>query len=106
MDFKKAMKNYKQILDREQLNRCKKTKINNENALFLELHDLKTKEAKRLIQNVVVCTPGEGIIALNHGYRHGNATKKMISNTVFSRRIVKRETPKCNPGMTYLTLAS
>lgn len=106
MDYKKTMDKLKTILNSEDLGRCHRTKIDGETALFLELHTLKTKEAKRLIQNVLLCTVGESVVACNHGYRRGDSNRRKIQEEIFSRRVISKDILPENPGMTYVKLAA
>ena len=71
--------------------------------IFIDVHGLKVREARRLIKNVISLNREKNDICVIHGFNHGTAIKEMISEEDFGN-VTKKEV-KGNKGRTLLLCA-
>lgn len=91
------------VLKKEDLARIK---VPDEDKVIIDLHNLGTKEAMILVNNVINLNKKECEINVIHGYNHGIALKDMINNRFKNSRIVERKSVAGNEGMTVLACKS
>ena len=90
------------LLTKEELNRIK---IKG-NQITVDLHHLKVKEAKRLLNNIVAINRSSFTMECIHGYNHGTALKEMIQGDFNNKRILSKKSLQHNLGLTELTVAA
>ncbi len=76
-----------------------------EPVIRIDLHEMKFKEADRLITNIIAVMEGPFTFDIIHGYNHGTVLKEYIHNDLESARILRRYCKNDNPGETYLKIA-
>lgn len=91
------------VLSSNDMNRIK---ISSNNGITIDLHNLGTREAMILINNVINIIPDECCIKLIHGYNHGVALKEMINCRFKNPRIERKESVDGNLGATVLVCKS
>ncbi len=93
------------VFTNDEINRISEKIRNNGSKMFcVDTHGLTVKDAKRLIQNLIVLDREESEIHIIHGFNHGTAIKEMIGNTIANPRINSKRTPANNPGITIIGL--
>ena len=98
---------FQAILTKEEMERIKdKVAEDGTEKITVDLHKLTTKQAKRLINNVITMSRDTCEVRLIHGFNHGTAIKTMISRDIHNPRIKRRFQAPNNPGLTTLCLAS
>ena len=90
------------VLNKEDIQRIKVSEGN----ITVDLHNLGTKDAMILINNIININRDECNIRLIHGYNHGIALKDMINSRFKNPRIVKKQAVSGNLGMTILACKS
>lgn len=91
------------VLKKDDLARIK---VVDEEKILVDLHNLGTKEAMILVNNIINLNRNECEISVIHGYNHGIALKDMINNRFKNSRIVARKSVVGNEGMTVLACKS
>ena len=91
------------VMKKEDMDRIK---IASNNDIIVDLHNLGTKEAMILINNIINLNRDECNIQLIHGYNHGIALKDMFNNRFENKRIQERKQVQYNQGMTVLMCKS
>ena len=76
-----------------------------EAVITIDLHGLRLKEAKKLIDAVITIIPVSFTLDLIHGYNHGTALKEYIHNQLDHERIIDRYCNSYNAGETFLQIA-
>ncbi len=71
----------------------------------IDLHGLTQREAKKLIDALLLLNRGVFILDLIHGYVHGMELKKLIYSGLDNRRIIRKWGYSNNPGETFLQVA-
>ena len=90
------------LLTKEELNRIQIK----DGDVTVDLHHLKVKEAKRLINNIIAVNRKSFKMELIHGYNHGTDLKNMIQRDFENKRIINKNSLAYNLGLTELTLAA
>ena len=93
------MNNYKTIFPESIMQRMKV----NRNIIFVDLHNLRVYEVKRLLNNSIALNRDGANLAMIHGYNRGTALKKYIYEYEHER-ILDKKIPRNNPGITYITV--
>ena len=74
-------------------------------ALRGDLHGLSCREARRLLNNLMLLIRDDFDLVIIHGYRHGRAIKDMLRYDYDNRRLAARWDDKRNPGVTLFQVA-
>lgn len=74
-------------------------------ALRGDLHGLSCREARRLLNNLMLLIRDDFDLIVIHGYRHGQAIKDMLWHDYDNRRLAARCGDKKNPGVTLFKVA-
>lgn len=72
-------------------------------AVLVDLHNMGTKDAKILLNNIINLNRNGCVIKVIHGYNHGIALKDMINGRFNNPRINTKEEHEKNKGMTILS---
>lgn len=96
------------VLTKEEMNRVKikKNDKTNIDKLVVDLHQLGTKKAMILINNIINLNREECEIEAIHGYNHGIALKDMINQRFYNPRITEKKSVAKNLGITILACKS
>ena len=94
----------KEILTQSDLDRVKMKKEDDGFDLYVDLHQMKAVEAKRLAKNLIALIMEPCRIFFIHGYNHGTVLKQMIANDINSSKISQKTVLKDNPGVTSVAL--
>lgn len=92
------------VLTEGEKNRIRIINENENIQIIVDVHGLKTHEAKRLINNLVVMLRGSFELKIIHGYNHGTSIKEMIWNEFKNKKVVNKLADKSNLGVTYLAV--
>lgn len=92
------------FLTKEDLNRIE-FKGGDEN-LRIDLHQMKVKDAKRLINNIIAASRGPFKMDVVHGYNKGVALKKMIFEQFTNNRVLSKRTVPNNMGETEIEVSA
>ena len=106
MNCSEVINGLRYILTEAELDKVRVKSKDKEEYLFVDLHGLTTKEAERFTNNIVNIARGEGVIAFCHGFNHGTAIKELLVNKKYSSRVVCKESPSYNPGLTYFKISA
>lgn len=68
--------------------------------VYVDLHQMKCKEASWLISNLIAVIQENFILRIIHGFNHGVQLKRMFLSNFNNKRIVYRSSPDNNPGIT------
>lgn len=92
------------ILNKEDIKRIKIKKNNETNVeeFAVDLHNLGTKDAMVLVNNIINLNRDECEIEVIHGYNHGIALKDMINSRFHNPRIMEKKSVARNMGITIL----
>ena len=75
--------------------------------IFFDAHGMTVREAKRAVENIVrifYLTPIH--IEVVHGFHNGTAIRDMLASENFNNRLLYRNIPSRNPGITIMNMAS
>ena len=72
--------------------------------ITVDLHGFRKRNAERVINNIISMYRFPFKLALIHGYNHGTVLKELIWNEYENTRIIDKETPVTNWGITYLSI--
>ncbi len=73
--------------------------------ITIDLHMLKVKDAKKIINDVITVMQGSFTLALIHGYTHGTVLNEYIYYELENTRVVDMYCENNNLGETYLKIA-
>ena len=73
--------------------------------VVVDVHGLKTYEAKRFINNIINVIKTEFTLIVIHGYNHGTAIKDMLNGCFSNNHVKEKFGDSSNPGITYLLVA-
>ncbi len=88
---------------------CRLTFTEDENGnikVTADLHGLSKKNAIRMISNILVLCSFKFELEVVHGYNHGTAIKEYIFNQMHNDRVIHKQSPFYNPGITDLMIAA
>ena len=88
------------IFTKEELNRISE----NGHTITVDLHGLIVRDAKRLLNNLMVLNRDGYDICAIHGYNHGTAIKEMIRGTLGNPRLSSKKSVNGNYGRTVLKM--
>ncbi len=74
--------------------------------ICLDLHGLSKKSAIRMIKNTIAVFRDGFRLELVHGYNHGTAIKEYIYKEMRNERVINKQSPYYNPGITDLMIAA
>ena len=92
------------IFTREEIQRITEDIRNNVHTLTVDVHGLRVKEAKRLLNNLMSINREGYNICVIHGYNHGTAIKEMIHGKLNNPRMEEKKGGKGNYGRTVLKM--
>ena len=94
------------ILNQDELKRIHSGADGTGTIITVDLHKLSTKQAKRLLKNIIALEEGCSKLRAIHGYNHGTAIRTMIMSDLLSPKIRSKEIDRNNPGLTNIELAA
>ena len=107
MICKRMFDNMKLILSNEDMNRVTaKETANGFVCVKVDLHGLTHRKAERLVKNIINVNRVEFILKAIHGYNRGTVLKEMMMEAKWSSRVVDRNCPDWNPGLTILRVVA
>jgi hypothetical protein len=95
------MNRFRLVLKKEDMERIRISDTNDEE-IIVDLHELGTKEAMVLVNNIINLNRDNCNIKVIHGYNHGTALKDMINSRFKNPRIVSRHGVASNLGVTVI----
>ena len=93
------------IYTTEELSRIIVEDDDNQLNIIVDVHGMKCREARRLINNLILLISGSFTMEIIHGYIHGTAIKEMIAKETINNRIKNRYEDTWHYGVTYLNVA-
>lgn len=73
--------------------------------VIVDVHGLTTRQAKRLINNIIAMIRRPFSLEVIHGYHHGTAIRDMIYTDLANTKIQSRHLETWNPGITVMAIA-
>lgn len=71
----------------------------------VDVHGLTTRQAKRLINNIIAMIRCSFELDIIHGYHHGTAIRDMIYTDLSNTKIRSKHLELWNPGITVMAIA-
>ena len=71
----------------------------------VDVHGLKCRDAKRLINNIINLLRVRFQLKVIHGYNHGTAIKNMLATNYTNSHVRKKYLDTYNQGVTYMVVA-
>ena len=73
--------------------------------IVFDAHGMRAKDAKKALEDIVRILYSVPIsLKVIHGYRRGTAIKDMLSEETFNDRLISKQSPVRNPGVTIMQL--
>ncbi|MCH4034724.1 MAG: Smr/MutS family protein [Lachnospiraceae bacterium] len=73
--------------------------------VYIDLHGLSCREARRLLGNVINLLRGPASIKVIHGYHHGTALRDMVRTNFCNIHVYAVQPDDANQGLTTLQVA-
>ena len=106
MGYEKMMEKMTFLMCGDDLCRISTSEEAGVRTIYIDLHGLSKKCAIRMIQNTIAMFRGDFRLELVHGYNHGTAIKEYIYKEMKNNRVINKQSPNYNPGITELMIAA
>ena len=107
MEYKQAMEKMTFLMCGEDI--CRLNFVENEDGsikVVVDLHGLSKRNAIRMLSNIMVLCRFQFELEVVHGFNHGTAIKEYIFKEMHNDRVVHKQSPFYNPGITDLMIAA
>ncbi len=106
MSIEKAMERIHFVVYGENKDRVKvKKSRGGELTMSIDLHQLRRKEADKLLNNVINVIQEPFSLEVIHGYNHGTVLQQHVRNNLKNRKVRDIRLVSYNPGVTFLQIA-
>lgn len=104
METKVIQQRFEWVFSERYLSRLKVKFRENQILIYVNLHQMKCREARKFLNEVIALVRGNFVLRAIHGYNHGTEIKRMLMENFDNTRIAGKRNMFDNPGITDLDI--
>ena len=93
------------IFTKEELSRINIVEEETGKNVYVDVHAMSRKDAKRFVHNIIVAIRGSFTVTVIHGWNNGTKLKDMFRTDLISNRVTQIKNVPYNYGETQLLIA-